>query len=45
MENDTPETLQERVMEEAEWQLLPKAIKLYMDGKLEVKGRKVKILK
>jgi phosphoribosylglycinamide formyltransferase-1 len=27
MENDTPETLQERVMEEAEWQLLPKSNK------------------
>ena len=27
-EGDTPETLQKRVMEEAEWQLLPKALAL-----------------
>ncbi|MDD6327130.1 MAG: formyltransferase family protein, partial [Lachnospiraceae bacterium] len=27
-ENDTPKTLQQRVMEEAEWQLLPAAISM-----------------
>lgn len=33
---DTPETLQCRVMEEAEWQLLPKAVSLFCEGKLEL---------
>ena len=44
MEDDTPETLQQRVMEEAEWNLLPEAIRLYAAGKLQVTGRHVKIL-
>jgi phosphoribosylglycinamide formyltransferase-1 len=26
LENDTPETLQKRVMEEAEWKILPMAL-------------------
>lgn len=44
-EDDTPEILQRRVMEEAEWNILPLAIKLYADGKLSVEGRRVKIIK
>ena len=36
-EGDTPETLQRRVMEQAEWKLLPKAVSLFCDGRLEVK--------
>ncbi len=43
-EGDTPETLQQRVMEEAEWKLLPEAIRLYAAGKLLVEGRHVRIL-
>lgn len=39
-EGDTPETLQRRVMEEAEWKLLPKAVSLFCDGKIEVHGTK-----
>lgn len=35
-EGDTPEILQKRVMEEAEWQLLPKAVELYCSGRLSV---------
>lgn len=31
---DTPETLQKRVMEQAEWQLLPQAVADFCDGKL-----------
>lgn len=38
---DTAKTLQQRIMENAEWELLPKAINLYCTGKLEVQGRKV----
>lgn len=33
---DTPEILQRRVMEEAEWQILPKAIDLIANGKVSV---------
>lgn len=35
-EGDTPETLQKRVMEQAEWILLPRAIDLIGRGKVEV---------
>ena len=40
---DTPEALQKRVMEEAEWQILPEAIKLFSEGRLEISGRHVNI--
>ena len=42
-EGDTPETLQKRIMEEAEWKLLPEAVKLFCQGRLRVEGRIVKI--
>lgn len=42
--DDTPETLQRRVMEEAEWQLLPEAIRLHALGRLQVSGRQVRVL-
>ncbi len=38
---DTPESIQRRVMEEAEWTLLPKAVALFCERKLAVEGRKV----
>ena len=34
---DTPEVLQKRIMEEAEWKILPKAVQLFCDGKITVK--------
>jgi phosphoribosylglycinamide formyltransferase-1 len=37
---DTPETLQLRIMEQAEWKILPKAVQLFCDGKIEVKDGK-----
>lgn len=40
-DNDTPEILQRRVMEQAEWQILPKAVSLFCEGKLIVKGNRV----
>lgn len=43
-EDDTPETLQRRVMEEAEWQILPQAVSLFCQDRLVIEGRKVKIL-
>ena len=44
-ENDTPETLQRRVMEQAEWVILPRAVSLFCQGRLKVEGRAVRILK
>ena len=35
-EGDTPETLQKRIMQEAEWKILPKAVQLFCDGKITV---------
>lgn len=42
-QDDTPKTLQLRIMEEAEWKILPKAIDLIANGKVEVNGGKVYI--
>ena len=42
-EGDTPETLQRRIMEEAEWKILPEAVKLFCDGRLNVENNKVSI--
>lgn len=39
--NDTPEVLQRRVMEEAEWLLLPEAIRLIAEGRVNVVNGKV----
>jgi phosphoribosylglycinamide formyltransferase 1 len=33
---DTPETLQRRVMEQAEWKILPQAVALFCQGKISV---------
>ena len=40
-EDDTPETLQRRIMEEAEWKLLPQAVALFCQDRLSVEGRNV----
>lgn len=40
-DGDTPEILQKRVMEQAEWQIFPQAIQLIAGGKIEVKDGKV----
>ncbi len=39
--DDTAESLQRRVMEEAEWKLLPEAINLFANGRLKVVGNRV----
>ena len=39
--DDSPETLQRRIMEEAEWKLLPEAVKLFCEDRLHVEGRTV----
>lgn len=43
-QDDTPEVLQQRVMEQAEWELLPRAVALFCEGRLMVAGRKTYIL-
>ncbi len=43
-EDDAPETLQRRVMEQAEWVLLPQAVSLFCQGRLRIEGGVVKIL-
>ena len=44
LEGDTPEVLQRRVMEQAEWHILPQAVSLFCEGRLCVEGRVVHIL-
>ena len=43
MQDDTPETLQRRIMEEAEWKILPEAVRLFCDDKITVENNKVYI--
>lgn len=43
MEDDTPETLQRRIMEEAEWKILPLAVRLFADGRVKIENNKVYI--
>ena len=42
--DDTPEALQRRIMEQCEWKLLPRAVSLFCQGRLNVEGRKVTVL-
>ena len=44
LEGDTPELLQKRVMEQAEWKILPQAVSLFCQDRLRVEGRIVHIL-
>ena len=41
---DTPEVLQRRVMEQAEWKILPRAVSLFCEDKIIVKDNKTEIL-
>lgn len=43
MPGDTPEILQRRVMEQAEWKILPKAVSLFCEDKIRVIGNKTEI--
>ena len=40
-QDDTPEVLQRRIMEQAEWKIMPMAIDLIANGKVKVVDRKV----
>ena len=43
-DDDMPEILQKRVMEQAEWKIFPEAVKLISEGKIVVEGNKVRRL-
>ena len=43
LEDDTPEVLQRRVMEQAEWKIMPQAINLIANNKVSVIDKKVYI--
>ena len=43
LEGDTPEVLQKRVMEQAEWIILPKAIDLIANNKIEIRDNLVRL--
>ena len=40
-QDDTPEILQRRIMEEAEWKILPEAVRLFCEDKITVEGNRV----
>lgn len=42
-DTDTPETLQKRIMEQAEWKILPEAVKLLCEEKIVIKDGKTYI--
>ena len=42
-EGDTPETLQRRIMEEAEWKILPEAVRLFCEDRIVVENNRVTI--
>ena len=39
--DDTPEVLQKRIMEQAEWKILPEAVALFCQDRITVEGRTV----
>jgi phosphoribosylglycinamide formyltransferase-1 len=43
-EDDTPQTLADRILEQ-EHKIYPEAVKLFVENKLRIEGRKVKIIK
>ena len=42
--DDTPEVLQRRIMEQCEWKILPWAVSMFCQDKLQVEGRIVRVL-
>ncbi len=42
-EDDTPETLQRRIMEQAEWKILPKAVSLFCEDRITVENNRTYI--
>lgn len=44
LNDDTPETLQKRVMENAEWDILPRSVSLFCDDKIKIVNNKAIII-
>ncbi|HCC34401.1 MAG TPA: phosphoribosylglycinamide formyltransferase [Ruminococcaceae bacterium] len=44
-DGDTPESLQKRIMEQAEWRILPEAVALFCEGKIKIENGKAIIIK
>lgn len=44
LNDDTPEILQKRVMEKAEWDILPRAVALFCDDKIIIKNDKAYVI-
>lgn len=44
LDDDTPESLQKRVMEQCEWKILPQAVSLFCQGRIKIIGNKTKII-
>lgn len=42
--DDTPESLQKRVMEQCEWKILPEAVSLFCEGRIKLNDNKTKII-
>ncbi len=42
--DETPETLQKKIMENVEWKLLPKAVSLFCEDRIFIKDGKAKVL-
>ena len=40
-DHDTPEILQRRIMEQAEWKIMPQAINMIANGEIEVRDGRV----
>lgn len=45
LDDDTPEVLQKRIMENVEWKLLPQAVSLFCEDRIEVVGERTYIKK
>ena len=43
--DDTPETLQRRIMEKAEWKILPRAVSLICEDRIEIKDGKAYVIR
>ena len=42
--DDTPETLQKRIMQECEWKILPEAIRLIADGRVMIENNIARVI-
>ncbi len=42
--DDTPQSLQKRVMEQCEWKILPEAVSLFCQGRIKITGNKTEII-